>query len=459
MALADDLSGAAEVAALLRLPARLVLDPSDLRTSQGTPQDHRAAVVADLDSRQAQGSTAAGAVRAALACADAARSPRHEPVLRYKKSDSLLRGNVGAEAVAFAEGATAVVVAMALPGAGRAVREGVLHVDGVPLHESAAWRAEGRTAPRSVAEALAPLPTAHVPLEAVRQRADGLAALLKDVAAQGRHPVCDAETDADLSAVAEAAVTLGPGYRLLGSGGLAAALGRHIGTGTPGQAADHEKGLDLGVNHVGNAADRGFDAAIDDGATAAPHPLLVVAGSAEPVVGAQIAQLVAAGARHLPLSPRSLAADEPVPLPPLASGTVTVISVDGTDGVRPDRARLLVAGLARTVAALPGRPDLVLTGGETARRVLDAVGISTLQPVAELHHGAVHSLTCDGRSVVTRPGSFGGPDSLHRIATALRPGLLSPPVPPPRPTAPASSLAPQPTPATATALPRQGVNR
>ncbi|GAA4943431.1 hypothetical protein GCM10023238_06670 [Streptomyces heliomycini] len=56
------------------------------------------------------------------------------------------------------------------------VRGGVVLLDGVPLHASPAWRAEERAAPRSVAEALAPLPTADVPLEAVRQGPIALAA-------------------------------------------------------------------------------------------------------------------------------------------------------------------------------------------------------------------------------------------------------------------------------------------
>lgn len=396
MALADDLSGAAEAAALLRLPALLALDPA-----QAPPARDGGAVVVDLDSRHLPGAAAAGAVRTALAAHPGART-------WYKKSDSLLRGNTGAEAVAFAEGARAVVTAMALPVAGRVVRGGVVHVDGVPLHESGAWRAEERAAPRSVAEALAPLPTAGVPLEAVRQGAQALADRITAVAARGRHPVCDAETDADLDVVAGAVLRLGPQYRLLGSGGLAAALGRHLGTAVPARPVP-----------------------------ATGRPLLVVAGSAEPGIVAQIAHLEAAGAHHVPLKPDELTDASPVALPPLPPGGITVLSVDGSGGIRPGTARHLVAGLARTVAALAGEPDLVLTGGETARRVLDAARITALRPVGEIHHGAVHSRTADGRSVVTRPGSFGGPDSLHRIAAALRPHLLSPS--PARPTAPSPS--------------------
>ncbi len=68
--------------------------------------------------------------------------------------------------------------------------------------------------------------------------------------------------------------------------------------------------------------------------------------------------------------------------------------------------------------------DLVLTGGETARSVLDALDVADLVPVARIHHGAVHSRTPDGTAVVTRPGSFGDTDSLVRIVEHLRASTL-----------------------------------
>lgn len=497
VALADDLSGAAEAAALLRLPARLVLHVDDLGVSGADGE----AVVVDLDSRYLDDEAAADAVRAAVGAVGTAagRAPAGARVdtdtdtddtasrafhainsrksygspLWFKKCDSLLRGPVGAEAAAFAEGAEVLVIATALPAARRVVRGGVVLVDGVPLHECAAWRAEERAAPRSVAEALAPLSTADVPLETVRQGPIALAGRFRELAAHGRHPVCDAETDTDLTVIATAAAFLGPGARLLGSGGLAAALGRRLAarrahgssaaagptaarpratepfatrpTGPTGPTATARPTGDAEpVSHPSTAGATparsvtpstaatptvpveasgrvAVEGGVSAGAEGVARPLLVVAGSAEPVVAEQVGRLVAAGARHLPLSPGELAGAEGVVLPELATGTVTVLSVDGSGGVRPGAARAVVAGLARAVSTVPGRPDLVLTGGETARRVLDSLGITTLRPVGEIHHGAVHCRTIDGRSVVTRPGSFGGPDSFVRIAAALRP--------------------------------------
>ncbi|MFH8453845.1 four-carbon acid sugar kinase family protein [Streptomyces fungicidicus] len=510
VALADDLSGAAEVAALLGLPARLALQPADLGLSPAPGE----AVVVDLDSRYLDEEAAAAAVRAALravraagrvpsgAGRDAGMDLTEDRAFRavnsgavdggplwFKKCDSLLRGPVGAEAAAFAEDAEVLVIATALPAARRVVRGGVVLVDGVPLHESAAWRAEERAAPRSVAGALAPLPVTGVPLETVRRGPIALAGRFREVAADGRHPVCDAETDTDLTVIATAAALLGPGVRLLGSGGLAAALGRLLtsrratppstgtrptatvpppATRTPAATRPTAPGEATGpaaATHTPSTASTDPAAPPDPaGPTAPPQAarpavavrrpdaatagsaatwpgavpgaarsgapvhdgaggrgLLVVAGSAEPVVGEQVGRLVAAGARHVVLAPGQLAGTDTVVLPAPAPGTVTVVSVDGAGGVRAGAARAVVAGLARAVSALPGRPDLVLTGGETARRVLDALGVTTLRPVGEIHHGAVHCTTTDGRSVVTRPGSFGGPDSFVRIAAALRP--------------------------------------
>ena len=87
----------------------------------------------------------------------------------------------------------------------------------------------------------------------------------------------------------------------------------------------------------------------------------------------------------------------------------------GVEVIRGDRARRSRAASPRHRGA-----DLVLTGGETARRTLDALGVTTLEPIAQIHHGAVQCRTPDGRHVVIRPGSFGGPDSLVQIVAACR---------------------------------------
>ncbi|MFD8566682.1 nucleotide-binding domain containing protein [Streptomyces sp. NPDC059639] len=50
---------------------------------------------------------------------------------------------------------------------------------------------------------------------------------------------------------------------------------------------------------------------------------------------------------------------------------------------------------------------------------MDALGVTELEPLGQIHHGAVLCATPDGRTVVTRPGSFGDADSLRHIVRAL----------------------------------------
>jgi 4-hydroxythreonine-4-phosphate dehydrogenase len=426
-ALADDLSGAAEVAAVLMSAAR----PARIALS-GPPYAAGPVVVADLDGRHRTEEQAGDAVRAALRHA----GDRHV----FLKIDSLLRGHIAVSAAATlrppcdtaspgaavavqrpsaagspgtaverpsaarSSGAAAVVavLAPALPSAGRTVVGGVPLIHGVPLRETRAWQAESRPAPASVLEALGGLPSVLVPLATVRAGHADLAAALS--AAAGRVAVCDAETDADLDAVVAAALS-GAGTarpRLIGAGGLAAALGRALNGPAPTPAPD-AAGPAPGI------------------------PLLVVVGTAEPDAADQAKLLIDHGAAAITLTPPDFTApagrqraarrvrDALRAAPPAA----TVLTIQRRGPAPPTLTRTL-AGIVRQ--ALEGTPaDLVLTGGETARRVLDALGVRELIPVAQIHHGAVHSRTPEGRSVVTRPGSFGGRDSLLRIAAHLRP--------------------------------------
>ncbi|WP_232026184.1 four-carbon acid sugar kinase family protein [Streptomyces lincolnensis] len=401
LALADDLTGAAETAVALRPPAGILLGPVPDPVPDPVPvPDQGRALVVDLDSRQLPGAEAARAVRAVTGSAPAG-------TVLFKKVDSLLRGNLAPEATAYADGCRGVVIATALPAAQRTVRDGVVRLRGVPLHATRAWQAESRPAPRSVRDALGDLPTAPLPLAVVRGARHALRDAMAAHFAQGRHPVCDAETDADLDAIAATALELGPGVRLLGTGGLAGALGRVLGT--------------LG----GTAAPRHADPATlagtlgpPRGPTARGRSLLVVVGTAEPSAAEQVSRLVAEGAHQVPFTAHALLRTrQRVEVRP---GEVTVVRVAGRPVLA--QARRLAAALADTVAEAAHDGDLVLIGGETARRVLDALSITHLRPVGQIHHGAVLSHTPDGRRVVTRPGSYGEADSLLRITRALRPG-------------------------------------
>ncbi|WP_240813308.1 four-carbon acid sugar kinase family protein [Streptomyces sp. DASNCL29] len=547
LAIADDLSGAAEVAAAVRsrtTRSRVLLLGAPGAAGTATtlrPRHVGEATVLDLDSRYRPAAEAAEAVREALRMSwpdgdgrGGSGTPDTLDTLDtfvLKKIDSQLRGNVAAEIAALAEGGARVVLAPALPIAGRVVRSGVVHIGGVPLHEGDAWRAEAVPPPTSVAQALDGLPTALIPLTTVRSSRPTLLTALRAAATAGRVAICDAETDADLDAIVGASLADGPGMRLVGSGGLALAVGRHLATafsatgvpaapGATGPVAPGATGSlataapaapaatgpvakDTGSPAatgpatpdatgsaatavrgptVSDALGRGAPDATGASALATPaaaastdgpaapsastaaepdaapppsantgRPVLVVVGTAEPAAVEQVRRLVEDGASHQRLPLAGLLADGPPVRLPALTAAVTVVSLGASPGspgrtpsyeavplpsprpaappsageAEPGSGRRLVLGLARAVraavAAHHGAVDLVLTGGETARRVLDALAVTELDPVGQVHHGAVHLRTPDGRSVVTRPGSFGDPDSLRHIVQALRP--------------------------------------
>ncbi|GAF49683.1 4-hydroxythreonine-4-phosphate dehydrogenase PdxA [Rhodococcus wratislaviensis] len=372
--LADDLSGAAEVASAFldrSAPVSLLLGAAETQEPGGV-------VIADLDTRSMSPEDAARAVRHALAGVPS-------DALVVKKIDSLLRGNIGPEVGILADTGP-VVVAAGLPALGRTVRHGVVHVGATPLHRAGVWSAESTPPPESIAGVFPDSPTQCV------RRGPGVERSLARAVSAGAVAICDVETDEDLDSIVHACRAI-PGVRLVGTSALAAAVART-----------------LPLRHVPTTAARRAES------------VLIVVGTAEPVAVQQVASLVADGVRHVPVDATQLLRGDvdTTPLRHVLDDGPTVVTVSGA--VEPSNGRALSAALGRLVAALQNdrRADLVLTGGETARAVVDALGITSLRPVHEVHHGAVASLASDGRRVVTRPGSFGDPTSLSAIAAYLR---------------------------------------
>ncbi|GAA3097506.1 hypothetical protein [Nonomuraea salmonea] len=161
--------------------------------------------------------------------------------------------------------------------------------------------------------------------------------------------ICDAETDGDLDAIVAAALAADPRTRLAGAGGLAAALARTLG-GT--------------VTDVPRPAKPAGDA-----------PLLVIVGTVHPGVSDQVELLLQHGVQQITLS-----ADEPqdIAAPRLRRALEAGPAVLTTSGPLTGAWEEIVTG------ALAGRPaNLVLTGGGTARRVLDALGVRELTPPSD----------------------------------------------------------------------------
>jgi uncharacterized protein YgbK (DUF1537 family) len=130
VALADDLTGALEIGAQFAEHGRsaVVSTRPEVKTA-----GESSVLVLDTETRHAGPEKAAEIVRRYLSEARLGQPGRF-----FKKTDSTLRGNIGSELEAMASmfDGMSIVYVPAYPQLGRTVRNGVLHVNGNPLHES-----------------------------------------------------------------------------------------------------------------------------------------------------------------------------------------------------------------------------------------------------------------------------------------------------------------------------------
>jgi uncharacterized protein YgbK (DUF1537 family) len=370
---ADDLTGACDTGAPFAargLEALVVV--RDGQAPPLLPDTTAVVLVVDTESRELPVEDARARARVAGKMLAAAA-----PGLLYKKVDSTLRGHIAAEVDGMLDGAGLAValLAPAFPAQRRVVVDGRLHVDGRPADETAIAR--DPAFPRTGASVLALLavggvrPITALPLTTVRRGPDTVAARLERFRRTGgRVLAADAETDADLSVLSDAAA--GRPALLAGSAGLATALAARL---APLASSQREAPL-----------------------RRARRPLVVVAGSPHPATRAQLGRL----ARREGLDVLAPSADQGADNPVRRRETV---------------ARLADAARARVERARPGA--LFLTGGETAIAVLRALGAGGLRLVGELEPGlALGTLAggpFDGLVAMTKAGGFGDADAMVRV--------------------------------------------
>jgi 4-hydroxythreonine-4-phosphate dehydrogenase len=410
---ADDFSGAAEVGYCFEqrgLSAEVLLGTDADGSFRERITD---VVVADTHSRGLPESAAEALV------VEAFSSPAGSGAqVAFKKIDSLWRGNVRAEIAALTGLGFHAVVAGALPQLRRSVQSGKPFVAGTPLAQTDLWQAELSEPPANIPYLLRPEDPASVQtLDLAEVRSGSLPAQLgRQLAShQPALMVADGETVQDLEHVVDALLELGftaGGRRivLVGTGGIADVLAQRL-------AAQLARNAQKGAQAEAASAE-------PEGTT---KPVLAVVGSASGTAQAQLAQLEAHGFTMIPLDPQHSGASGTYAQrlaearQALASGTnVAVTLLAGK--VDPARAAGIVHALSRFAAQMAkgSGADLILTGGETARDVLDAVGLHKLLPVAAVQHGAVLSRAEDGTLVGTKPGSFGDDLALVQLYDIIR---------------------------------------
>ena len=351
---ADDLTGACDTGALFagRAPVPATVWPR--RAVEAAVR------VVDTESRALPADEAAGRVGAVAARARAG--------FWFKKIDSTLRGRVGAEidALLRATGTATAVVCPAFPGQGRVVLDRVLLVGGVPVADTpVADDPQFPAGASSVVEILRPQldrALAWIPIDQMRAGPEALAARLRRLG--GTAIVADAETDADLDALVDAALAVTPMPLLVGAAGLARALAARLGL----------------------LAERAE--------LPSSSRWLIVAGSRHPATRRQVREARAAG------------------LTVLATADRTVES----------RTDVLARLIEQAVAALAReRWDVVIvTGGETAVALWAALGAERIDLLGAPAPGlALGHLRVPGREalpLVTKAGGFGTPDLLVSLA-------------------------------------------
>jgi uncharacterized protein YgbK (DUF1537 family) len=386
--IADDLTGAMDVAgpfAARGQPTWVVVDDRAC-----TPQQCHGAVVVSINtaSRHLPADQAARRVHDA-----AVRLIPAGTGIVIKKIDSTLRGNVAAETLAMMDalGRRNAIVAPAFPGQGRTVRDGIVHVHGVPLAQTNFARdalsppplAPLREVFRSAAPAMrtASVPAAG-PFELAVRAGDRMAA------------VVDSESDQDLAKTVSTLVGRLDACVLVGSAGIAAAVA--------------EVCLERGA--------RPETPAVQD-------EVLVMVGSRAEQSIEQAALLAQQHEADMALAPNGRLTDERAFA--VAARTLIARAVPGPDG-QEGNAEAVAAEMARNaVRLLQTRPigALVATGGDTAVAILQALGQPALQVMGDLMPGIPYGrIRVAGRPVwlVTKAGGFGTREALCEIVDRLR---------------------------------------
>jgi uncharacterized protein YgbK (DUF1537 family) len=334
----------------------------------------------------------------------------------FKKIDSTLRGNPGAEieVVLDAVGAKAALLCAAMPKTGRTCRGGVLLISGKPLHETEAGRDPFNPVSRSaIADILVDgtgLPSGNLFLDAVRSGRRAIHDHVEKMIAAGKRIlIADAETDADLAILGEllrdgrynirthdAAVLLP-----VGAGGLAEAIAgppvhRHWGRLYGRMLAVVGSLTDVSREQIEYAASHGDFHVLDlDVERARKEP--------EREMSRLVGEAMSSPHRHLLVGSRAH---------PRLAGGIGVPTRAQTAG--------LFALAAKAIHHAVGCSLLYGSGGDTAVAVAAALGVRALTLERECLPGVVLSScthpTAAPRWFATKAGGFGGPDILARLA-------------------------------------------
>jgi len=412
---ADDLTGATDVALMLKRAGMSVVQANGVPASAAALPEAQAVVVS-LKSRTCP---AAEAVAQSLASARALRGRGARQILfKYCSTfDSTDAGNIGPVADALMEelGAGSAVFCPAFPANGRSVYMGHLFVGGRLLSESS-MRDHPLTPMRDpdlvrVLSRQTRRGVGLVPLAAVEAGPEAIRAAIAAEAAAGRpFVVADAIADRHLLALGEA---LAGAPLVTGGSGIAMGLPANFGIRPSAASAAPMAGIAAGRR-------------------------LVLSGSCSEATRRQVAHAIGAGMPALQLEPERLAdgsqdaagalrwlARQPSDRPALVYATAEPAAVRRSQAaLGTARAGALVEEAMAAIAAQAvkaGATRLIVAGGETAGAVVAALGARALAIGPEIDPGAPWTRVIDGPPIALalKSGNFGRDDFFTRAWSLL----------------------------------------
>jgi len=415
LVIADDLTGACDTGAQFDGQSVPALVTMDVDYEFDRCDDKYPVIVASTESRHLSAAEAAARVETVVRRARAAGVERF-----YKKTDSTLRGNVGAElqALLHASGSRVLAFAPAFPRLGRFTRGGCQYVSERLLHETA-----------FAGDPLDPVTDSYIPAIIRRQsdiptriiRRDADEVLI-DCQTGEWIVVFDAESDDDLRRVGERLKRERLLGAMAGSAGFAACLPHlmelrtHASPNldcTARMLAVNGSLNEVSLRQVAGAEACGF------AVVQAPPEALITEGGVRSEAASQIIAAVArydAQGRDVML--RTVTRPEDVCEYERRGESLGLHYRQSSLRIAESTAELVSEVLAQTRFGL-----LTVFGGDTLAAIVRAMGWRCLLPRQEILPGAILSeVTGVGRKMwlITKAGGFGPEDVLRQIKDQLR---------------------------------------
>ncbi|MGH9832215.1 MAG: four-carbon acid sugar kinase family protein [Blastocatellia bacterium] len=415
LVIADDLTGACDTGAQFAGQGIPALVTMEVGYTFDSSEDEYSVIVADTEGRRLSAAEAAARVEAVV------RRAREAGVrFFYKKTDSTLRGNIGAELQAFlqASGNRMLAFAPAFPRLGRFTRGGCQYVGDRLLHETA-----------FAADPLNPVTESYIPAIICRQSdipariigRDAHEALIDGWPGE-RIIVFDAESDDDLRRVGERLKRERLLGALAGSAGFAACLPELLELRTFALPNLDCPARMLAVNGSLNEVSLRQAAIAEECGFAVvhlpPEALIAEDGARSDAASEIIAAVTSYDAQGRDVMLRTVTRREDASGYEQHGGGLGLRHRQLSLRIAENTAKLISEILAQTQFGL-----LTVFGGVTLAAIVRAMGWRGLLPQLEILPGVILSEAADGVKkmwLITKAGGFGPEDVLWQIKDQLR---------------------------------------